>query len=135
MWGQCPHTIFCVGAFAPIAPLFRHLWYYIFIHSLVASREKHENFWISFICKISTAKILVSCLTVKYTCREKFQVYGIWLCTDMWVPSPSPWTLTQRHILSSYYVYLLNWRKPVEHADANMKALIHHIMSLGSITT
>ena len=38
--------------------------------------EKRENFWITFICEISTAKILVSCSSVKYTCREKFQVYG-----------------------------------------------------------
>ena len=51
--------------------------YTFFVHSLVARREKCKNFWITFICKTSTAKILVSCLIVKYTCHEKFQVYGI----------------------------------------------------------
>ena len=46
------------------------------IYSHVARHEKCKNFWITFICKISIAKILVPCLTVKYTCHEKFRVYG-----------------------------------------------------------
>ena len=33
--------------------------------------------WITFICEILTMKILVSYSTVKYTCHEKFRVYGI----------------------------------------------------------
>ena len=47
------------------------------VATYVARCEKHENFWITFICKISIAKILILCLTVKYTCRESFLVYGI----------------------------------------------------------
>ena len=48
-----------------------------FLHSHVARCEKRENFWIPFIREILTVKILISCLTVKYTCHEKFQVYDI----------------------------------------------------------
>ena len=47
------------------------------MYSHAARHEKRENFWIIFICEISTVKILVPCLTVKYTCYEKFQVYGM----------------------------------------------------------
>ena len=38
-----------------------------------------QNFWITFIREISTAKILVSCSSVKYTCCKKFQVYSSYL--------------------------------------------------------
>ena len=39
--------------------------------------EKCENIRITFIREILTAKILVPCLTMKYTCHEEFWVYSI----------------------------------------------------------
>ena len=42
----------------------------------MARREKRENVWVTFILEISTAKILVPHLTVKYTRHKNFQVYG-----------------------------------------------------------
>ena len=50
--------------------------YKFFVHSYVARCEKRETFWITFIHKISTAKIMVPCVTVKHTCHKKFRVYG-----------------------------------------------------------
>ena len=61
----------------------------------VARHKKHENFWITFIRKISTAKILILCLTVKYTCRDKFRVYG----TSFWTKDISK-NITQCNLCS-----------------------------------
>ena len=61
----------------------------------VARHKKHENFWITSIRKISTAKILILCLTVKYTCRDKFRVYG----TSFWTKDISK-NITQCNLCS-----------------------------------
>ena len=55
-------------------------------YSHVARHEICENIWITFIQEILTAKILVPCLTVKYTCHEKFYlICCICLSTYRWV--------------------------------------------------
>ena len=60
---------------------FVYLAYNSSINSLyishVARHKKRKNFWITFICEISTAKIQILCLTVKCTCRKKIWVYNI----------------------------------------------------------
>ena len=59
--------------------------YKFFVYSHVIRHEKYKNIQMTFICKISTVKIMVPHLTTKYTRRKNFQIYGM-RNTDVYLP-------------------------------------------------
>ena len=85
MWGQCPHTIFCVGAFAPTAPLFRRLCLYIMLQ-MVKQITAAIAVSISQTNTITTgnSKALSLCCTCSYLwhgCGHDWLCYCNRLCT------------------------------------------------------